>query len=625
MIVSHNIQAMNTNRITNDNISLHGRSTEKLSSGYRINSAGDHPVGMALSEKMRRQVRGLKKGVENTRAGINFCTVADGALNEVAAMLQRVSQLSVQAENGTNTSADRQAIQEEVKQILTEIDRIADTTTFNEIPVFKGGERIVDSGITTPSDSVVEGDIPFEDFSLADVSLGNAPFGPDSDASILNLQAIVNNDTAANGQTYNLIYSSGRTSYSSFRLTYQKPGSADMITSKVSFDQLTSLNDYESGRYPDGNSWWKRSFEYINEDGVNIKVTQMITTHVPTDPAQEKYYNIAYSFTNESSDVDVALDFMFNADTAYNNDDRCEGYYINDGSGKRLDKWCMFDGGAQWSGSAPVIPDGTSNEYIKRNFPDSFSIIDADRALAFSEKISFVPGSEPNILSIGPYGAYGSNNAVHAWEYYNHLDAHDWAGRLGENALQEDIAFSLFWNKNINRGASVEVSFNYGIIAHEDDDNLADVEIHPGTGTTQPTERPDYFNAKKIWIHSGNEAGSGIWLEVDEMNTEVLGIKYLDLTTQVGAGKANILTKKALNQLSLSRGKIGAQQNRLEHTVFNEENVVEKVDAAEAGIRDTDLSSEMTHYTNLSILLRMGETMIAEANQRIEKIMNVLQ
>lgn len=623
MIVSHNIQAMNINRITNENINLYGKSTEKVSSGYRINHPGDYPEGLALSEKMRRQVRGLRVGVENTRAGINFCTVADGALNEVTEMLQRVNQLSVQAENGTNSISDRHAIQEEVDQILAEIDRIADTTTFNEIPIFRDGERITAPGTGTTG-PVTGSDIPFEDFTLADVSLGTAPFDSNSAADRLNLQAIVNNDSAVSGKIFNLIYSSGSTSYSSFRLTYQK-NDGSTVTEYVPFKKLVKPDEYASGQNPDGNSWWKRSFQYTNEDGVNIKMTQKITTHIPADPSQEKYYNISYTFDNKSANIDVALDFMFNADTAYNNNDICEGYYINDGSGKRMDKWCMFTHGGNWSGSQPIIPNGTSNANIKHNLPGSFSIIDENQALAFSEKISFVPGSEPDILSIGPYGPDNSSGAVSSWEYYNHLNANDGQCKLGEGAIERDIAFSLFWNNNISRNASAEVSFNYGIIAYEEDDNLQDIEIHPGADPIQPPGTLDYFNTKKIWIHSGNEAESGIWLEVDEMNTEVLGIQSLDLTTQVGAGKANVLIKKALNQLSASRGKIGAQQNRLEHTVFNEENVAEKVDAAEAGIRDTDFSSEMTYYSNLSILLRMGANMITEANQRIEKILNVLQ
>lgn len=628
MIVSHNIQSMNINRITNDNISLHGKSTEKVSSGYQINRAGDNPAGLAISEKMRRQVRGLKMGVENTKAAINFCKVADGALGEVTEMLQRLNELSVRSETGTNTLTDRHAIQDEVEQILAEIDRVADTTTFNEIPVFRGAEEVAVPGT---DGSVIEGDIPFTDFTIADVSLGTAPFDHYSDANRLNLQAIVNNDSVANGRAYNLIFASGGTSRSSFRLTYQtdatdtetgdtetgdtntETGGAETRTKTVTvqFSELT-FAEYQTGE-DSGETWWKRSFKYTDEeDGVEIKVTQKITANIPADPTQEKYYNISYSFANESTNKDVTLDFMFNADTAYNNNDICEGYFINDGSGKRLDKWSIFTNGGSWSGSDPIVPNDIANENIKPNLPESFSIIDVDQALAFSEKISFVSGSKPNALSVGPF------SAVDRWSYYQDLE-----NQLGGNTNRRDIAFSLFWNQNINSGASSDVSFNYGIIAYQKDNNLSGIEVTPSTTVIGP-QRPHY-GTKSLWIHSGNEAGSGLWLEIDEMDTEVLGIDHLDLTTQDGAAKANIRVKEALNQLSLNRGKIGAQQNRLEHTVFNEENIAEKVDASEASIRDTDLSSEMIQYSNLSILLKMGSAMIAESNQRIEKLMTILQ
>lgn len=595
MIISHNIQAMNTNRITNKNISLHGKSTEKVSSGYQINLAGDNPVGLSISEKLRRQVRGLKMGVENTKAAINFCKVADGALNEVTEMLQRLNELSVQSETGTNTLTDRHAIQDEVEQILAEIDRIADTTTFNEIPVFK---------ITSGSDDlVIEGDIPFTDYTIADVSLGKTPFDSHSQAYELNLQACVKNDAVE--QTYDLIYGSGGTSNSSFRLTYPKNGAAATdppVTETVQFNSLQPTG-FVAGGSP-GSESWKRSFNYTTADGDEIVITQEVTAHNPRDRAQEKYYNISYSFNNKSN-KDITLDFMFNADTAYNNNDLCEGYFINDGSGKRLDKWSMFTDGGNWS-SALIGQNGTTNANIKTSLPGSFSIIDVNQALAFSEKISFVSGSKPNALSIGPY------SQVDQWSYYNDLE-----NQLGGDAINKDIAFSLFWNRNINRGGTSKISFNYGIIDYKKDNNLSGIEVTPSTSAILRT--------KSLWIHSGNEAESGLWLKIDEMNTAVLGINHLDLTTQDGAAKANIQVKDALKLVSSSRSKIGAQQNRLEHTVYNEENIVEKVDESEASIRDTDLSTEMIQYSNLSILLKMGSTMIAETNQRIEKIMTLLQ
>ena len=136
-IVAHNLTAMNAQRQFGINTRKRAKSTEKLSSGYKINRAADDAAGLTISEKMRSQIRGLTQGVENTQDGVSLCQVADGALSEVNDMLHRLTELSVQAANGTNTAADRQALQKEVGQIVQEIDRIGDTTTFNERYVFR--------------------------------------------------------------------------------------------------------------------------------------------------------------------------------------------------------------------------------------------------------------------------------------------------------------------------------------------------------------------------------------------------------------------------------------------------------------------------------------------------------
>lgn len=138
MVISHNMLALNANRQFNITTNRKAKSTEKLSSGYHINRASDDAAGLSISEKMRRQIRGLSQGVRNTEDGVSLCQVADGALAEVSEMLHRITELSVQSANGTNSDEDRRAIQEEIGQILQEIKRISDTTTFNEKHIFRG-------------------------------------------------------------------------------------------------------------------------------------------------------------------------------------------------------------------------------------------------------------------------------------------------------------------------------------------------------------------------------------------------------------------------------------------------------------------------------------------------------
>ena len=138
MVVQHNITAMNANRMLGVTSGLQAKSTEKLSSGYKINRAADDAAGLSISEKMRKQIRGLSQASTNAQDGISCVQTAEGALTEVHSMLQRMNELAVQASNGTNSSTDRQAIQDEISQLTTEIDRVAETTKFNESYLLKG-------------------------------------------------------------------------------------------------------------------------------------------------------------------------------------------------------------------------------------------------------------------------------------------------------------------------------------------------------------------------------------------------------------------------------------------------------------------------------------------------------
>ena len=155
MVVQHNMQAMNANRMLNVTTSTQAKSTEKLSSGYKINRAADDAAGLSISEKMRKQIKGLDRASTNAEDGVSAVQTAEGALTEVHSMLQRMNELAVQASNGTNSESDRDSIQNEISQLTTEIDRVSETTKFNETYLLKGskGEKTKtlsakDAGVT---------------------------------------------------------------------------------------------------------------------------------------------------------------------------------------------------------------------------------------------------------------------------------------------------------------------------------------------------------------------------------------------------------------------------------------------------------------------------------------------
>ena len=141
MVVQHNMQAMNANRMLNVTTSAQSKSTEKLSSGYRINRAADDAAGLTISEKMRKQIKGLDRASTNAQDGVSAVQTAEGALTEVHSMLQRMNELATQSANGTNSTTDRKAIQDEIDQLTTEIDRVSETTKFNETYLLQGDEN----------------------------------------------------------------------------------------------------------------------------------------------------------------------------------------------------------------------------------------------------------------------------------------------------------------------------------------------------------------------------------------------------------------------------------------------------------------------------------------------------
>lgn len=336
MIISHNLAAMNAQRQYGIVNHKRAKSTEKLSSGYRINRA------------------------------------ADDALHEVSDILNRMEELAVKAANGTNSGEDRSYIQQEIEDLLEEVNRIADTTTFNEIPLFKGKDVIRVNADGTPA---IEGNIPFTDFRMADLTLGQSPISQNSGANSLALQAIVDSAaSASNGKTYNLIYGNGGTSSSSIRVK------TDSMTSPqvIGLNEM-QISNYSKGTDANGKAYWSRNLTYQNGD-VDIRIVQTIAINENTNAI--KVYVINYKIENQSAE-NAEVDFMFHADTAYNNNDRCEAYFIGS---NRVDKRCIYsDAGSKFTA-------GSTNPNVHNSgVPDSISIVDVDNALAFSEKSHFRP------------------------------------------------------------------------------------------------------------------------------------------------------------------------------------------------------------------------------------------
>ena len=227
MVVQHNMQAANANRMLNVTTSAQSKSTEKLSSGYRINRAADDAAGLTISEKMRKQIRGLDQASTNAEDGVSSVQTAEGALTEVHSMLQRMNELATQAANGTNSKdSDRQAIQDEIDQLTTEIDRVSETTKFNETYLLKGDKGATknvymnghDAGLKgTLTDSAKSATFVMDDLKAGDkVTIGGKEYSIGSTtaevkAEIKEPAADGKTSVTIDGNTYDIVKATGAT------------------------------------------------------------------------------------------------------------------------------------------------------------------------------------------------------------------------------------------------------------------------------------------------------------------------------------------------------------------------------------------------------------------------------
>lgn len=456
MVIRHNMSALNVQRQFGINGKSKAKTMEKLSSGYRINRAADDAAGLAISEKMRRKIRGLTQGVANTQEGVSVCQVADGALVEVSDMLHRISELSVKSANGTNTDEDREYIQQEVAQLVREINRIGETTSFNEIKLFDGEEALDGSGLIDTSKPSTNG--PF--FQL---------FGTNISKTGYMQEPLKPGDVTDSTSTLN----SGNP-YVSVHLDMSVLSNMkDLIGTTFFVNCCTKC--------------CPRTVNFTDDVGVNRSTT-----------------TIDIGMKKKEADGSVS--------------------YFND-----AEEFCKYvvDAMKAESGHSPHVK------------------------FAYKGSVLFIYDVD--------------NNA---------------------------------WTQNEKEAA-------YFCDSEDIFGNIQDV-------------------GKTIWIHSGNEPGDGIGLKIGNISDRSLGLVGLDVSTVNGADNAINVSKMALQKVMENRSRIGAQQNRLEHTIANEDNIVENLTASESRIRDADIAKEMVRLSTVNILEQAGVSMLSQTNQERQGILSLL-
>lgn len=441
MVIQHNITAMNSNRQLGMTTWMQAKSSEKLSSGYKINRAADDAAGLAISEKMRRQVRGLTQASANAQDGISLVQIADGAMAEVHDMIQRCNELAVKAANDTLTGQDRSYIQAEIDRIKEEVDAINGKTTFNEIYVLKG--KItggLDLGVSI-----------------------------DSSTQMPSWAAISDADGGYMSGTYN----DGTNDYVASKIDFSAFDGSDAMKNELAGTGFNTTCCTCNNHY---------SIKFNNGGGDSMETS-----------GQHYIYNVDISGCSTGEDI-------VNKIAAINT-----GHYTE------------FKNG------------GNGILYVHDNRP----------------------GQQPN-PSLGE-GAFGNGVAVQQTKY---------------------------------------------------DDAEGDIILQVGSETSSENQ---------------------IKLEMPYICAQTCKIDSISVLSHELAKSAIESIKNGLEFVSEQRSRMGAYQNRLEHTVLNLDNVVENTQAAESRIRDTDMAAEMVKYSNNNILQQAGQAMLAQANQTNQGVLSLLQ
>ena len=638
MVVKHNLTAVNADRNLNTITGRQQKNTEKLSSGYKINRAADDAAGLSISEKMRRQIRGLTQASLNTQDGISFVQSAEGALNEIHDILQRGNELAVKAANDTNMSEDREAIYAEIKQLNNEIDRISRDSRFNEMSMFDSSNASPETifldtdyisydmqSFTGAISEAAAAGKTFTQAGLADFAnaikdtymptlLGDIVSALPSSATPtvqglqISLKMYYGNDStlayvSSNGVSFQLGVN--------LRHLDEKSGKIDMtpdlattiaheMTHAVMFDGVTNgmLGAYGADKFPD---WFVEGAAQAVGGAINYCQELTVQVMPKGDAAIQKWL----SELTDTSDP-------YNA--------YAQGYiasmylgYVAGGGGavtastiaKGLDAILKDIEDGYSLGQA--ISRKTNGKYGDlADFEDSFP----KDAVAFTKDlVAAIGGGTGSIAS--PNGLSGTKDSL--------LNGTNKSNYFVLNVNQSDHYKNNLGGKNTYTGGGATTTGGL------DRDGNANPDAAAKWGSSSDANRGTVQRSGSMFVQVGSESGQHISFSTFKLSARDLGVADVRVDSMENAGKAIDRYKKAIQCVSTMRSEYGSVQNRLEHTGVNLDNIVENTQAAESLIRDTDIADEMLEYSVNNILAQAGTSMLTQANQNQQMILSLLQ
>ncbi len=610
MRIQHNIMAMSAYRNYTNNVSAMKKNLEKLSSGYKINRAGDDAAGLAISEKMRAQITGLETAQKNAKDGISLVQTAEGALTEVHDMLNRMVELATMSANGTyDNDVDRAQLQKEMDQLTSEIDRIADSANFNGIKLLNGemdgsaklGTLTAVGSAEAVADGVQTGgaatkgvySLDLKDLSL---KLGQTTI---SSAASSTYTTIVTNSTgtqstvtltnpAVSGGVQDKTLAAGDIEFTVGGAKFQKNGAdvefADAITdpSKAGEQIAAAL---------DGST--------IEIDGITYDVTGAdgkltLTAQTAPTTADELANNFDVSFTTKA-----------------------DGAVEDTNNGHDLSVHVV---------TAPAM--AGDNKLAQGKFTLTNDMIQQGSVLKIGETSYVFQVGDDNPITAGT-----GQTVIKLTKGLSDADAlKEAADKLSQ---QNNKHFHITTNRD---GSTIHLTEKAGAVnyktdwdLHGTDGNDADADWKKvvQSAKIEKNKTADGKEGKALKLQIGDTADTFNQLSVNiqDMHAKSLGIDgaSINIKDQDAASIAIKKIKDAINMVSDVRGTLGATQNRLDHTINNLSVMTENIQDAESTIRDADVAEEMMAYTKNNILIQSAQAMLAQANQVPQGVLQLLQ
>ncbi len=578
MRINNNLPAMNAYRMYGLAANRYQRSLEKLSSGQRINRAADDAAGLAISEKMRAQIRGLHVASRNAQDAISMVQVMEGGLSEIHALLQRGRELSVQAANGTNVGTDKKSLQDEVDQIIKEVDRIANDTEFNTIKLLNRG------GISkTVNEMSVEERIIYglksgwleESEKMISTFYGLAPS---------NREIKVFLDSSIAGGTLAFV----QTGWSTL-------GNTSSITS---MELHIDVSKFTPSTGESGDNTMTTAGGKMYNDRI---IAHEMVHALMADQLGDDFYDMPTWFKEGTAELIHGADDRLEADVA-----------SAGGIQNVVDRAEALIGGAAWNGD--------SLDYSASYLAVKYAIGHLDPGKSIKDIFTAI--KDGNDAVDNTVGAIVANTSfVDATDFRNKLKA---AGAGGGADFYTNVMQITPGNGEVDTGSIAGSDYSNPALNDEDVIPTGDYSTGWNTfGYVYPEGYDFSSRIETIGIQVGANEGQRLTFELSNAQANNLGVAHIDLVNKAGEG----ITKfdNAIMKVSTMRSGYGALQNRLEHTIRNLDNTAENLQAAESRIRDVDMAKELMELAKQNILMQVSQAMMAQANQLNQGILNLLR